>query len=225
VKSIKIEEKSGSTSPYLVIASGKGLIAATQIGALEFHIWGACADRIERPERIVFDLDPDPSVAFRDVREAAREIKAVLEAADLTSFALLTGGKGIHVVVPIERRRDWTDIKTFSRGLARKLADAAPDTYVAEARKSKRKGRIFIDWLRNQRGATAIAPYSLRARQGAPVATPISWRELDSIESAAQFTLDTIGPRLASLAGDPWQDYGRVRQSITNDHLRFIAET
>jgi bifunctional non-homologous end joining protein LigD len=222
LKTTDIEEKSGSKKPYLVIDSVAGLIASAQIGALELHVWGARADRIERPERIVFDLDPDESLAFSAVRSAAREMHDVLEAAGLVSFPLLTGGKGIHVIVPVERRRGWNEVKMFARGLANKLADAAPDRYVATAAKAKRKGRIFLDWLRNERGATAIAPYSLRARPRAPVATPVSWDELAGIDSAARFTLDNIDGRLRRLKADPWEEYRHVRQSVTAAHLEFV---
>lgn len=224
VDQVAITEKGGKKSPYLVIREAAGLIAASQIGALELHLWGARTDAIEKPERLVFDLDPDPSVGFADVRDAAMELRDVLEAADLVSYPLLTGGKGIHVVVPITRRREWPEIKAFARGLARKLAAAAPKRYVAEASKAKRKGRIFIDWLRNERGATAIAPYSLRARSGAPVATPVSWKELPEYDSAAAYTLETIGSRLAAMKADPWPGYFDTRQAITDARLDFVAD-
>ncbi len=223
LEAIDIKEKSGTTKPYLMINSVKGLIASAQLGALELHVWGARADRIERPERIVFDLDPDVSLPFSVVKTAAKELRDVLAAADLESFPLLTGGKGIHVVVPLERRRDWHDVKLFARGLASKLAGAAPDRYVATAAKARRKGKIFIDWLRNERGATAIAPYSLRARPGAPIATPVSWSELGSIESAAAFNLGNIDERMADPRSDPWEGYDSVRQSVTAAHLRTVT--
>ena len=221
-RAVSIEQKDGKTSSYLLIDSPEGLVGAAQIGALELHIWGARADDIERPDRLVFDLDPDDSVPFAVVRDAARELRDVLKAAGLQSFALLTGGKGIHVICPLERRRAWPDIKAFTRGFALKLAEAAPGTYVAQASKEKREGKIFIDWMRNQRGATAIAPYSLRARPGAPIATPVSWRELPRIDSAADYTLGNIRSRLAHLKSDPWKGYGTVRQSITNAALEFV---
>lgn len=218
---VEIEERSGKKADHLTIHDRRGLVAAAQIAALELHVWGARKDRIERPERIVFDLDPDEDLDFAAVRRAARELRDVLGNAGLDSWPLLTGGKGIHVVVPIERRRGWDDVKTFASGLARRLAEAAPDRYVAQASKSKRKGRVFIDWLRNERGATAIAPYSLRARTGAPVATPVGWDELGRIERADRYNLDNIRARLERLKSDPWAGYHEVRQSITNGHLAF----
>ncbi|WP_428408712.1 DNA ligase D [Hyphococcus sp.] len=222
LKSVEIEEKNGKTARYLMIDDVKGLVAAAQIGALELHVWGARADRIERPERVVFDLDPAEGVSFSTVKDAALELRDVLKAAGLESFVLLTGGKGVHVIAPVERRRDWPDVKTFAKGLAQKLADASPERYIAKASKSARKGKIFIDWLRNERGATAVAPYSLRARPGAPVATPVSWRELAKVEAANAYTLDNIGARLAHLKSDPWKGYDDLRQSITGSVLDFV---
>lgn len=222
LKSIEIREKSGKRGQYLMIDNVKGLIAAAQIGALELHIWGVRADRIERPERIIFDLDPDEGVSFSKVRDSARELRDVLESAGLASFALLTGGKGIHVIAPLERRREWPDVKTFAKGLAQKLADASPKKYTAKSRKEDRKGKIFIDWLRNERGATAIAPYSLRAKPGAPVATPVSWEELGGIDAANAYNLDNIASRLSQLKSDPWKGYDDVRQSITDSLLEFV---
>lgn len=224
---IEIEEKDGQRKPYLVINDARGLIAAAQIGALELHVWGARADRIERPERVVFDLDPGPDVGFDAVRRAALELRDVLDAAGLKAFALLTGGKGIHVIVPVQRRRGWGDIKQFARGLARRLAQDSPERYVAVASKAEREGRIYIDWLRNERGATAIAPWSPRARRGAPLATPVGWAELSLIDRADKFSLDNIAMRLERLdagqTADPWAEYTSVRQSITRSHLDALA--
>ncbi|PJK29918.1 DNA ligase D [Minwuia thermotolerans] len=219
---VEIEESGGKTARHLVISDARGLVAAAQIAVLEFHLWGARKDRIDRPERIVFDLDPDEGLDFRDVRAAARELKDILEGVGLKSYPMLTGGKGIHVIVPIQRRRGWDDVKAFAAGLARRMAAADPDGYVAQASKAKRKGRIFIDWLRNERGATAIAPYSPRARAGAPVATPVGWEELARIDRANRYTLDNIGARLKRLKSDPWEGYGEERQSVTDELLAFV---
>lgn len=220
---IEIREKSGKPAAYLFVRSVKGLVATAQVGALELHLWGVRTDRLERPERVVFDLDPDEGLSFDDVRRASLELRDVLAAAGLETFPLLTGGKGVHVIAPLVRRREWGEVKMFARGLARRLAEAAPDRYVATASKEKRKDRIFIDWLRNERGGTAIAPYSPRARPGAPVATPVSWAELKRIESARAYTLDNIDARLSNLEHDPWKGYHELRQSITQAHLRMLA--
>ncbi len=214
IDTVDIEEKDGDVQPYIVLMSAKGLVASSQVGGLELHVWGARADRIERPERIVFDLDPDTALTFADVREAAFEVRDVLKAAGLTSFPLLTGGKGVHIVIPIARRNSWDDVKMFARGFAEQMSAANPDRYLSQASKAKRKGRIFIDWLRNERGATAVAPLTVRARETAPVATPVSWAELKSIESAAHFTLATIGKRLAGQKSDPWAGYASTSQSL-----------
>ena len=220
---VSIREKDGGKADYLRITEAAGLVGAAQIGGLELHVWGSRADKIERPERIVFDLDPDEGYDFADLKRSARELRDVLDALGLASFPLLTGGKGIHVIVPIERRNSWDEVKAFSKGLASRLAAADPDRYVAVASKAKRKGKIFIDWLRNERGATAIAPYSPRARAGAPVATPVSWDELAHIDAANQYSLTTISARLRQLKSDPWDGYRQLRQSLTKARLGAVA--
>ncbi len=219
---IEIREQSGHTREYMLVDSVNGLVATAQVGALELHVWGARSDRLDRPERIVFDLDPDEELAFARVHEAAFELRDVLTSAGLKCFPLLTGGKGIHVVVPIRRTRTWSEAKDFARGLASRLAEAAPDRYVAKASKSARSGKIYIDWLRNERGATAIAPYSLRARLGAPVAAPVNWDEVENCKSARTYTLSNVENWLSSVSG-AWSDYFSVHQSITRDHLRFFG--
>ncbi|MEQ8179447.1 MAG: DNA ligase D [Amphiplicatus sp.] len=223
IGAVSIRSKEGKDEPYLVINDAKGLVAAAQIGALELHLWGARTNKIESPERLIFDLDPDEGRSFADVRDAAFEVRDLLQAAGLQSFALLTGGKGVHVIAPVERRREWSDIKTFCRGVARALEKSAPDRYVATASKAKRKNKIFVDWLRNERGATAVAPYSTRARKGAPVATPVSWKELKAVEAADQYTLENIDKRIAKLKSDPWADYFAIRQSVTKAMLDAVG--
>lgn len=210
-----IMEKDGQRADYILLRDRIGLVAGAQMGMLEVHLWGARIDSIERPDRLVMDLDPGPGVDFAAIRQAALEVRGELGRAGLVSYCLLTGGKGIHVVAPLTRRQDWETLGDTAEGLARRMAADAPDRYVASAPKDKRRGRIFIDWLRNRRGATAIAPYSLRARPGAPVATPVAWEELSEIDAASQFTLRTIAPRLDRTAGDPWADYHGQRQSLS----------
>jgi bifunctional non-homologous end joining protein LigD len=161
-------------------------------------------------------------VPFSDVRDAAQEFRGLLEASGLTSFALLTGGKGIHVIAPLTGRNDWADVKAFAKGLAAKIAGAAPERYINVMSKAQRTGRIFVDWLRNERGATAIAPYSPRARAGAPLAWPVSWRQLASVESASAFTVRSAvahPPRAT-----PWDGYKDVRQSISPTVLKAVSE-
>jgi bifunctional non-homologous end joining protein LigD len=223
IERIPIEERSGKTRDYMRVHSRRSLVATAQVGALELHIWGARSDRLERPERIVFDLDPDATLRFARVRDSAFELREVLDAAGLQSFALLTGGKGVHVIVPIRRTRPWTDVKEFAKGVATRLAEAAPERYVAKASKELRTGRIYLDWLRNERGATAIAPWSPRARPGAPVAAPVDWEELDEISASATFTLDNIAERLTKRP-PAWSGYGSVQQSITAAHLEQVRQ-
>jgi bifunctional non-homologous end joining protein LigD len=221
--SIPITENDGEVAKYLMIDSPAGLTAAAQIGALELHIWGAHADTVEHPDRMVFDLDPDGDVTFADVRAAARDVRDLLKAAHLTSFPLVTGGKGIHVVVPLDASQSWDEVKTFAKGVAAKLAATEPERFTATMSKAKRKGRIFIDWLRNERGATAIAPYSPRAHGNASVATPVSWAELSGVKAANAFTIPDVKLRVAQQKSDPWKGYFALRQRIRADVLRFFA--
>ncbi len=221
---VEIKEKGGEPADYLYIEDEAGLAAAAQMGVLELHVWGAHIDKLEKPDRLVLDLDPAEDVPFSFVKTAAQDLRDVLSAAELQSFPLLTGGKGIHVVAPLERRQDWSILKRFAAALARTLSANEPDRFIAKATKAGRKGRIFIDWMRNERGATAIAPYSPRARKGAPVATPVSWRELSRVESADKYTLDTIVQRVKRLKGDPWDGYDAIRQSIRAEALAFVEK-
>jgi bifunctional non-homologous end joining protein LigD len=224
IETVPIREKDGATGQYLVVRTRAALIAAAQISALELHVWGCRANNIERPERIVFDLDPDEGLAFAKVRDAAVEVRDVLDSLGLTSFPMLTGGKGVHVIVPIARKSSWADVKSFAHGVANMLATAAPGRYVANMSKKQRRGRIFIDYLRNERGSTAIVPFSPRRRAGAPIATPISWRELPRMSSASEFTMDTIDKRLASLRADPWAGYTTAaRQALSAARIRAVV--
>jgi bifunctional non-homologous end joining protein LigD len=223
IETVKIKEKDGGSADYLVIRDAAGIVGAAQIGALELHVWGSRTDSLEKPERIVFDLDPDEGLDFEIVKKSALELRDVLDSIGLESFPLLTGGKGVHVIVPIARTQEWPEVKAFASGLARKLAASAPDRYVAQMSKARRKGRIFIDWLRNERGATAIAPFSPRRRGGAPVATPVSWEELPRFDTPAAFTIKTIGKRLANLKSDPWKGYSQGRQRLTAAAIKAIS--
>ncbi len=191
VKTVEIEEADGDVADYMHVDSTAGLVGAAQMGTIEFHVWGARRDRLDRPDRMVFDLDPDEAVDFADVAAAARDIRDRLEALDLPSWPLLTGGKGVHIVVPLRRIAEWETVKLFSRIFATHLAEVQPDRFTATMSKANRRGRIFIDWLRNERGATAIAPFSLRARPGAPAAVPVGWDELRSIRKADAFPLES----------------------------------
>src|SRR5262249_20135440 len=150
----------GKSEDYLTVSNADGLVACAQMSALELHIWGARNDEQDKPDRLVFDLDPDEELEFQIVKRAAFDIKSLLDSADLTSFAMITGGKGIHIVLNLKRRHDWDEVKGFAGEVAEQIAALDPKRFVANMAKAKRKGRIFIDYLRNGRGATAIAPYS-----------------------------------------------------------------
>lgn len=189
VHHVDIREKDGGTEPYLYVEDADGMLACVQMGTIEFHGWGARVEDVEKPDRLVFDLDPDEGLDFGDVKKAAEHIKSVLADMGLTSFPLLSGGKGVHVVVPLTPEAEWPAVKSFADRFARALAGAEPDRFTATMTKAKRKGRIFIDWLRNQRGATAVLPYVVRARPGAPVAAPIAWSELKDIDGADRWRL------------------------------------
>jgi bifunctional non-homologous end joining protein LigD len=214
-------KSSGETKGYVYIDGKTGLLGAAQLGVLELHIWGSPVDDIEHPDRMVFDLDPDPSVDFAQVREGAYRLRDVLEALRLESFALVTGGKGVHVVVPLQRKHDWETVKAFTRAVSEKFVEDDPARYVATMRKAKRKGKVFIDFFRNDRTATAIAPYSMRKHPGAPLAWPVTWQQLGRIASADHFRMEMAARELKK--PDPWQGYFKVKQSIRASALKALG--
>jgi bifunctional non-homologous end joining protein LigD len=209
-----------ATDAYLYIEDLQGLIALAQMGVLEIHIWGSRIDDIDRPDRMVFDLDPADDVAFADVKAAALRLRDLLAAMHLESLPMLTGGKGIHVVVPLQPRHGWDVVKGFAGALALRMAADQPDRFVATMSKAKRHGRIFIDYFRNDKAASAIAPYSTRARAGAPLAWPLSWRSLPRIEAANEVTLANHQRRRAG--PDPWAGYAKIRQTLQPSVLRAL---
>lgn len=216
--------KDGKGEPFeaLYVEDREGLASTAQVSALEIHIAGARLDRPDLADRIVFDLDPDETVPFSTVRDAAFEVRDALAALELESFALLTGGKGVHVVAPVARKRGWDEIAAFARGLAERFADADPERFVATMTKAKRVGKIFIDHFRNARAATAIAPYSLRARPGAPVACPVTWDELKTTERADAATIGDLGRMLTP---DPWKGYETAaKQSVSARAIKALAD-
>ncbi|MEP6784364.1 MAG: DNA ligase D [Sphingomonadales bacterium] len=189
VHAVPIREKNGLTEDYLWIDSIDGILACVQMGTIEFHGWGARSDTVEQPDRLIFDLDPDVGLSFEDVKSAAFDIKQHLADIGLVSFAMLSGGKGVHVIAPLTPQAKWPEVKDFASRFAQALSAAEPNRFVATMAKAKRKGRIFIDWLRNQRGSTAVVPYSARARANVPVSAPVTWEELRKIDSPAKFTI------------------------------------
>jgi bifunctional non-homologous end joining protein LigD len=212
----------GKHETYVYCKSAAALLAAVQMGVLEFHIWGSRRDAPEKPDHIVFDLDPDPALGFDIVKQAAKRLRDVLEALELTSLPMLSGGKGIHVVVPLQRQHKFPVVKQFSAAVARRMAADAPGRFVAAMSKAKRTGRIFIDYFRNDVGATAIAPYSPRARPTGAVAWPCSWAELEQHESAQAMTI-TRALQAISADENGWSAYEGLRQTLTAATLRAIG--
>jgi bifunctional non-homologous end joining protein LigD len=206
--------ESGGVAEYMAVADVEGLVGLVQLGALEIHAWGARAPDLEHPDQLTFDLDPDPGVAWKDVVAAARALRDRLERLGLESFAKTTGGKGLHVVAPLAPRATFDQVKGFARALVDELVAREPERYLAKASKAARRGKIFLDYLRNARGATAVCPYSTRAREGAPVATPVAWSEVTARLDPKRFTLLSLPRRLAKAARDPWEGYTKVRQSL-----------
>jgi bifunctional non-homologous end joining protein LigD len=204
----------GETEPMLVIDDLEGLLDLVQAGVIEIHPWGSRYEHLEQPDRLIFDFDPGDGVSWRAVIEAALEMRGLLESLGLESFVKTTGGKGLHVVAPIEPSLDWNQVKAFTESVAERMAKERPDRYVAVMSKKIRRGRIFVDYLRNGRGATAVAAYSPRARPRASVSTPLAWDELSEGLRSDHFTLGNIRHRLEFLKDDPWTDFFKVRQRI-----------
>ncbi len=213
IYSVMIKDKLAKQS-YLYIKDEKGLIALVQLNVLEMHLWGCHIDKIEKPDLITFDLDPAPEVEWKQVVETAFFVKEQLEKIHLTSFVKTTGGKGLHVVIPIKRLYSWKQIETVAHGFADHLVSLRPHAYIATMSKAKRTGKIFIDYLRNQRGATIIAPYSMRAKSSATISTPLHWDELSHRIKPDAFTIQTIPTRLARLREDPWKDFFDLKQAL-----------
>ena len=214
VKHVPIREKDGGTEDYLYIEDGRGILQCVQMGTIEFHGWGSRSDDVEAPDRMIFDLDPDEGLGFDEVKAAATHIRDRLADIGLTSFAMLTGGKGVHVIVPLLPDHSWEEHKDFARRFAEALAIAEPDRFTATMSKAKRKGKIFIDWLRNQRGSTAVLPYSARARAGAPVAVPIAWNELGKMEDARPYSIDDAKQLLDRAQSKALQGWGFSTQKL-----------
>ena len=214
VKQIPIEEKDGHTEDYLYFDDVRGLLASVQMGAVEFHGWGSKVDKVEYPDRLVFDLDPDVGLDFGRVKEAAVRLKGLLGDLGLRTFPLLSGGKGLHVVAPLDASKDWPTVKSFAERFSRAIAEGEPTMFTANIRKEQRKGRIFLDWLRNQRGATAVMPYSARARQGAPVSAPIAWEELDRFDSGHHFSIRDADELLTRASSKMLAGWGEAKQSL-----------
>jgi len=221
VSSMRVRTSRGMED-QIAIDDLAGLIGLVQFGTLEIHPWGCRPDDPESPDRLVFDLDPEESVDWGRVVLAARRLRDLMKSLDLTGFARTTGGKGLHIVFPLSGPTDWQSVRSFTGAVARELAGAWPEEYVATMSKRSRKGRIFIDHFRNARGATAVASYSPRARAGAPVATPLSWRELSAGMDRGRFTVKRLPRRLAAQKQDPWEGFFELDQPLKPSALRAV---
>jgi bifunctional non-homologous end joining protein LigD len=199
---------------YLYVDEPIGALECVQMNTIEFHGWGSRIDPLEMPDRLVFDLDPDVGLDFDKVKAAAVRLKDLLADLGLETFPLLSGGKGIHVVAPLDQSRDWPTVKSFAERFSRAIAEAEPETFTANIRKNQRKGRIFLDWLRNQRGATAVLPYSARAREGAPVAAPVAWEELDGIAGANIYSIRDARTLLDRASSNLLKGWGQAKQVL-----------
>ncbi|WP_312654488.1 DNA ligase D [Proteiniclasticum sp.] len=211
MKKIEVREKSGDKEDYIYISDIQGIISAVQMGILEFHAWGSRVEDMEKPDMMVFDLDPAEGMDISKVREGVRDMKTILDELSLTSFLKTSGGKGYHVVVPLNASVDWETVRAFAKLCAQAMEERWPDKYTSNMRKEKRKGKIFIDWVRNGRSATSVTAYSLRARKDAPVSMPISWEELDKVLPAG-ITIKDAEARMK--AEDPWKDFYESRQGL-----------
>lgn len=213
------------TAIYMVADSLSAVIGLVQMGVLELHTWGAKRDLLDRPDRIIIDLDPDPGVPWKSVVEAAQLVRTLLNELDLECFLKTTGGKGLHVALPLQRVHTWDEVKEFAKALAEHLVRLIPDRFVANMSKQKRKGKIYVDYLRNAKGATAIAAYSTRARPGAPVSVPIAWDELSVDVRSDHFTVMNVPDRLAALRRDPWREYFTIKQKLTRSMKQKILSS
>jgi bifunctional non-homologous end joining protein LigD len=222
IRRVPVEEKDG-TYDSISIDDVDGLIGLVQVGALEIHTWGSRLDKIEQADRIVFDLDPDEGLPWPRVVEAAKIMRERLRELGLESLLKTTGGKGLHVVAPIRRGPDWDEVKAFTKAVVEQMAGDMPERFTANMSKKSRKGRIYVDFLRNQRTATFIAPFSTRAKPGAPVSVPITWEELDEGIRSDQFNTASLPRRLQSLKKDPWAEIDKWRQGITAAAKRKVG--
>jgi bifunctional non-homologous end joining protein LigD len=204
----------GFDDPYLYIRDLPGLLAMVQMGVLEMHPWAVTVEKPDRADRIIFDLDPAEGLGFEEVIRAALEVRDRLTALGLESFVKTTGGKGLHVVAPIDATAEWREVKRFAKGVSAEMAADSPERYLTKISKAEREGRIFIDYLRNDPTSTAVAPYSTRSRAGAPVAMPIRWDEVKEGLDPCDYTIATVPGLIAKQKADPWAEMFDVRQAL-----------
>jgi len=215
IRSVPVPDKrNGPTEQYLTLNTAEGLVGLAQMGVLEIHPWGSKNESLESPDRIIFDLDPDESIEWKTLASTAKEFRARLESLGLDSFLKTTGGKGLHVVVPIRPENEWPVVKEFAHNLVLGIEKKNPNLYVTKMTKAIRKNRIYLDYLRNDRGSTAIAPYSTRARSGAPVALPLDWKDLNA-KSRPAFHVTDFDSWKKRLTTDPWAEMGKIKQRLS----------
>jgi bifunctional non-homologous end joining protein LigD len=215
ISRVEIENGDGSVSLYMMANSVPAIVALLQMGVLEMHPWGSRAPRLGLPDRIIFDLDPDDAVEWEDLRQAALLVKTLLENIGLAPFLKTTGGKGLHVVAPIEPVVGWEQVKGFTKAVAEFLERTFPDRFTSKLLKISRRGKIFIDYLRNGEGATAVAAYSTRARANAPVSAPVDWDELGRDLRFDHFNVGNMSRRIKKMKVDPWRDIADAAVSLT----------
>lgn len=223
VEAVPLADADGRTAHYVVVRDLAGLVSLAQIGVLEIHPWGATAADPDHADTIVFDLDPGEAAVWEDVVHGARWLHRRLATLGLHSFVRTTGGKGLHVVAPLSPACDWGTVKAFARAVAHEMADDDPLRYVDTASKQQRVGKVFVDYLRNARSASSIASYSPRARNKAPVATPLHWPELAQLAGADIFTIANVPDRVAAMADDPWQGFFELRQTLSDTILTEVG--
>jgi len=223
IGSVNIADKKGKVEPYVTLDSAEALAGLAQMGVLEVHPWGSKNDALEEPDRLIFDLDPDEALSWSTVKEAALELRAVLKKKGLESFVKTTGGKGLHVVVPIEPEMEWPAAKEFAHGVVREMEKANPSLYLTKMTKAARKGKIYLDYLRNGREATSVAAYSPRSRAGAAVSMPLSWAELKAERARPVFRAADLDEWKDRLKKDPWKDMPKVKQRARAERMRASA--
>lgn len=223
LQSIQLDP-AGKDAKYFIANNLPAIIELVQLGVLELHSWGSRYPVTSLADRLIFDLDPAPDLAWQKVTEAANLLRGLLKEVDLQCFVKTTGGKGLHIEVPIKADYPWDIVKAFTRGIAQYLEDQIPERFTSSISKKKREGRIFIDYLRNGSGATAIVPYSTRARTGAPVATPLTWDEVGTDIQGDSFNIMNIGKRLSQLKSDPWKEYLKTKQKLSPKLIKLFTK-
>ena len=222
IGSVDVADKQGKVEPYITLNTAEALAGLAQMGVLEVHPWGSRNEDLERADRLIFDLDPDEALGWSVLTKAAAEVRARLKKLGLESFVKTTGGKGLHVVAPIAPELEWPEIKAFAHGVVLAMEKANPALYLTKMTKAARKGKIYLDYLRNERGATSIAPYSPRARAGGPVAMPLSWGEL-KLETRPVFRVADFAEWRGRLKSDPWKQMAALKQRVTADARNSVG--